>query len=353
MHLSYTISSRMTIFRLVDTRAERIQEFRDVDISSLSYTALSYVWGGPQKFTLERDKLVEMQKPKSLNSDKVPRTLWDAILFTRDLDIAFLWIDALCIVQDDDEDKAIQLDRMSDIYRQATVTIAVGHSQSADTGIPGIRVSRQAEQTEVLLPQTHGGAHMSLLTTLSPRREYYLPATDDCIWGTRAWILQEHALSRRVVFFRDQQVLWLCACARWSEETHSETTLARTSWRSMQETSMLNTKEQYTDLWRTFEILIRNFKMRQMSYLGDALDAFSGILAELERRTGEKFLWGMATSSFEQCLCWKPYTIYPPFRRTCLTSRKMTSLSCRVPFPSWSWLGWGGLHEAIMYGNER
>ena len=294
-----------------------------------------------------------MQRPGSLNSDLIPHTIRDAMSFARSLGVSYLWIDAVCIIQDDEEDKAIQLANISNVYRHAIFTVAVGDGRDVNAGIPGVRVPRSSRQIEVPLPKTGKGAPKSLLTTLTPRREFYMPVTETCVWSTRAWTLQEHALSRRAIVFMDQQIFWHCSQARWAEETHSESSLGKPSWVNMQDISMLNTFDQNTDLWRTLEILIRNFKVRNLTHPGDAHDAFSGILDAMERRTGDTFLWGMSTSVFEVCLCWLPYGPYPPARRSCLTSRKVTCLKRRVPFPSWSWLGWGGHHQAIKHDKDR
>jgi hypothetical protein len=66
--------------------------------------ALSYCWGGPQVSTTTVDIL--SQNIEGLNCATLPQTLQDAIFFTRKLGIGFLWVDVLCIIQDNTEDKA-------------------------------------------------------------------------------------------------------------------------------------------------------------------------------------------------------------------------------------------------------
>lgn len=348
----------MSVFRLIDVTDEAVKEFRDVKLSTLRYAALSYVWGGPQPVTLQRATVGDMQQPGSLDSDLTPSTIRDAMSFAGSLGVLYIWVDAVCIIQDDEEDRAIQLANITDVYRCALFTIAAGDGRSVNAGLPGVRVPRTAKQIEVPLPKTGNGAPQSLLTTLTPRGEFYLPVTHDCVWSTRAWTLQEHALSRRVIVFMDQQIFWQCSEASWAEETHSESGLGRPLWVSMRDTPMLNTLDNHSDpwnsdMWRMYDVLIRNFKMRDLTHAGDAHDAFAGVLDELGRRTGETFLWGMRTSIFERSLCWFPYRPYPPARRSCLTSRKVTSLKQQVPFPSWSWLGWGGHHVPTAHDKDK
>jgi hypothetical protein len=56
----------------------------------------------------------------------LPRTIRDALEVTLSIGYRFLWVDSLCIVQDDDEDRDLQIDMMDEIYSNATLTIAAG-----------------------------------------------------------------------------------------------------------------------------------------------------------------------------------------------------------------------------------
>jgi hypothetical protein len=86
------------------------------------YVALSYSWGGTQKVTTTKATLIDRQHGIRLYN--LPPTIQDAIQVTRDLGFRYLWIDALCIIQDDYEDKNIEINRMGSIYKNATITIA-------------------------------------------------------------------------------------------------------------------------------------------------------------------------------------------------------------------------------------
>lgn len=341
------------MFRLIDVESRAIIEFEDIQLSSLKFAALSYVWGGPQKVSLCKENYSDMLHTGALERGKVSETISDAIDFTASLDIPYLWVDSFCILQNDDTDKAAQIGHMSDVYRDAIFTIVAAEGHHADAGLPGVTKPRTARQVEVALPRSASVAHKSLLTTLTPRKEFYLSPTDTSIWGSRSRTLQEHALSRRCVIFMDQQVMWHCHESRWLEEVHSKTRLAKVKWMSMMEANMVTKVDNTSDLWRTFEVLVRNFKLRTLTHEGDAYDAFSGILAEMRRRTGESFLWGMPVSTFEHSLCWLPYAPYTPARRTCLTRRKVTTLKTNVSFPSWSWFGWGSHHQAVTLGLDE
>jgi len=96
------------------------------------YVALSYCWGGPQA-VLTRIANIASNK-QALPLDNFPPTLENAIQVTKRLGSSCLWIDALCIIQDSTEDKAIEINKMGSIYRNATLTIFAANASSVNEG---------------------------------------------------------------------------------------------------------------------------------------------------------------------------------------------------------------------------
>jgi hypothetical protein len=86
----------------------------------------------------------------------IPRTIQDAITVTRKIEQKFIWVDALCILQDDEDDKAELIDSMGEIYRRPILTIVAAAGQNASYGLPGVapgsRDIRQVIQQVGMLP---------------------------------------------------------------------------------------------------------------------------------------------------------------------------------------------------------
>ena len=97
------------------------------------YVALSYCWGGDQIVKLEARHILD-GKPWHLRQDLLPQTFSDAIITTPNLGIEYLWIDGLCIVQDDEEDKAKEINSMWSIYKNATLKFLAAGSDSVTKG---------------------------------------------------------------------------------------------------------------------------------------------------------------------------------------------------------------------------
>ena len=174
------------------------------------YTCLSYCWGGPQDVSTTTATLE--QYSICLPSDKLPQTIRDAINITRSLAIRYLWVDALCIVQDDSIDKQDQICKMDAIYIGAHFTIVAACGADSRAGLPGVRTrSRRPQRVEIIRGITLAAAQPNLANALL-----------DTQWHHRAWTFQEAVLSKRLLIFTDFGAYFQCSTALWCEDTHLE-----------------------------------------------------------------------------------------------------------------------------------
>lgn len=355
---------RLERIRFVDVEQMCIVTLEDINLSEQPYIALSYVWGGPQELRLERLNKDDLAKPGVLDTKHLPQTIADSILLVRSLGFRHLWIDALCIVQDDDADKTIQIAAMSQIYGFAFLTIMAASALSVNGGLPGLRPgTRSCVQEElVVIPAANNGdadPGLSLMPVLQPfasPREHYLERTP---WNGRGWTMQERVLSRRVLVFMPEQVYWVCRDATFCEESYFENSLLRfnrfhegatelTLRRSFR--NFYEPNDEQLRFWKTYQNLVASYTRRTFSYPGDIFDGFLAVLQGLSALSGDDFAWGLPRSRFEQGLLWTSFTGLR--RRKELSTLPMTSLHVKVPFPSWSWMGWIG-EAFICIGDDR
>ena len=118
----------------VDANANsRIQLIQTVDLAyTIQYVALSYCWGGDQLGKTLKSNINRRKMPFSLFGQA--KSIRDAVQVVRELGFSYLWVDSLCIIQDDQKDLATELSRMSDIYEQATLTISAAKSGTSTEG---------------------------------------------------------------------------------------------------------------------------------------------------------------------------------------------------------------------------
>lgn len=105
---------------------------------SCRYIALSYVWGSIESVETTKARLVEFSQPNGLKMADMTRTVGDAILFVKQIGERYLWVDRLCIVQDDAAQKAKAISKMADIYLGATLVLVAAAGEDANAGLPGV-----------------------------------------------------------------------------------------------------------------------------------------------------------------------------------------------------------------------
>jgi hypothetical protein len=168
------------------------------------YVALSYVWGPMQTYVLEKSSLEAMKS--ALDMSRVPQTILDAIKVTKLLGYPFLWIDALCIVQDSGPEMMEEISALGEIYENATVTIIAGNSPSASSGFLTTFTSPEYFNKPFEFPINT--SNNSPIWLSLGYRAYYKPFKDPI--NSRAWTLQERILSRRCLVYSHDGLKWLC-----------------------------------------------------------------------------------------------------------------------------------------------
>lgn len=135
------------VLRSVDVERGCLVEMTEV----VPYIALSYVWGTVWSTrgvrTTKRNK-ASLMRPRSLFNmeSSLPLTISDAIALSRSLGIRYLWVDALCLVQNDAEDVRKGVEVMDSIYEMSWLTVVAACGHDANAGLPGVRPGFRAEK---------------------------------------------------------------------------------------------------------------------------------------------------------------------------------------------------------------
>jgi hypothetical protein len=331
--------------RLIDVEQECMVEFTE----DVQWIALSYLWGETKILTLEKDSLCEFQRPGFLSCDRVPRTIYDAMLLTAALGETYLWVDSLCIVQDDPIDKLQYIPHMDAIYGHATLTIIDAAGSNAQSGLPGIR---QGSRTQLQTPFKVKG--VTLVQTLDPINISSIGYLTESKWNKRGWTFQEGILSPRALIFTAEQAYWQCSEASWCEDGFWECPNSPTIYRHCLRDEFRNIlspdKEFAEDRYRH---LVEVYSQRTLTFERDGLDAFQGIIGAFERVSGLQFLWGLPTMYLGAALTWPAHDEEIAVRRrTALCNLKNSRGEiAECPFPSWSWVGWvGKVHFDEVFG---
>ncbi|KAF2235392.1 HET-domain-containing protein, partial [Viridothelium virens] len=181
----------------IDVRRERIVDV----ITNCEYATLSHVWGECQLSLTTRSQLSQLKEIGSLSVRSLPPTIRDAMTLTRAIGIRYLWVDALCILQDDKEHKAKQIAQMHNIYAAATMTIVAAAANDANSGLPGVGSSaRDLNQYITTLAGLRLAARQGFLNVSLNRSTY----------NKRAWTYQESSISHRLLYITSKGAFMQC-----------------------------------------------------------------------------------------------------------------------------------------------
>ena len=169
------------------------------------YVTLSYCWGSSKPLSTLRANYAAHLNGLELQS--LPKLYRDAITATRALGFRYLWIDALCIVQDSLEDWQLECARMGSVYENAALSINAPGVAHTELSFLRAREKPPFDSCELLVyweeTQTSGVVKVSL--GHSPRL-FELGGEFDSPLEKRAWVTQEYVLSPRILSFGSVQV---------------------------------------------------------------------------------------------------------------------------------------------------
>jgi hypothetical protein len=215
----------------------RLIETRDSGIESERYICLSYKWGmGPTAMTTNK---TYRRLKKGVDIKYLPATFSQAAMLANCLNVEYIWIDSICVLQDDDDDWAEQTSKMAEIYGNAYLTIAAAASTDCHDGLfrygdtiyespeaygKGLRDTTWLTRPTAVVRLSNGDGsvlyfypeeiapipHRRKRTVRDPLRFNHQMS--------RAWALQERILSPRVVHMAEDQLYWECLEGLESED---------------------------------------------------------------------------------------------------------------------------------------
>ncbi|CAE7218736.1 HET-domain-containing protein [Pyrenophora teres f. teres] len=167
------------------------------------YVCLSHCWGGVEIIRTKNATLTQYEK--GIPWEDLSLTFQEAITFAFRLGYEYIWIDSLCIIQDNVEDWRLEGSRMSQIYTGAALTLAATASSDGSGGC--FRRHERPALTHVSYPAADG-SKMRLGVRLGVENTNWHGARLPLLG--RAWAFQERLLSHRVLHFLEEELLWEC-----------------------------------------------------------------------------------------------------------------------------------------------
>ncbi|KAH8807658.1 heterokaryon incompatibility protein-domain-containing protein [Xylogone sp. PMI_703] len=341
--LDVTIPSEPGIVRLCSTSDLHTQ-------GRVNYVALSHCWGLNRPPKTTKDNL--QSQMQGFPEARLPQTFYDTVRVTRELGLRYLWIDSLCIVQDDRSDFETECARMNAVYANALCTIAASDARDAREGLFRPRTMKPIRPI-----YESDGFEPKLTVIMQPK---FGRSWMDGLQGplqSRAWALQERHLSPRIIHYTKKCLMWECRTARTSEhsrkmclkyDTDGYYAPERSSHRFLDGgRSELKSKDpdlEFYQLHLSWYSAVQQYSHRRLSHPEDKLPALAGIAAEWKRiKPEDEYFAGLWKSDIFKGLAWFPNSGQHSIRRRLPESH--AAWPPTSPFkgiPSWSWAAFDG-----------
>lgn len=275
------------------------------------YFTLSYRWGARPWFTTTRETLTTHCQRIDLND--MPKIFGDAVMVARRMSVQYLWIDALCILQDDLSDWSQESAQMGEIYQNSLCTLAIHHPSSNTEGFLSSAL-KEPQIVEVNLRPAGCSVRDAPFTSFLRLPGIFELDVDDSPLSQRGWVLQERFLSMRILHFAKSEIYWedshgilsepgsllpledqrfilpppSSMPSRFRRGSYSRVEAKNRSWSAVDE--WLNIVERYSSCYLTKE--------------SDKLPAIAGIASNFQKRTGYSYFAGIWSEDIHYGLLW-------------------------------------------------
>lgn len=299
--------------------------------------ALSYCWGDHHPLCKTTLANLEDQMKRIRRTD-LPATFQDAVRFTRNLGIRYLWIDSMCIIQQE-ADKFSQLAKddwakesmtMFGVYKNSHLTLAALSGVDSRAGLR--KLSNKSEAIPLAYLQFDRFLHEGAVEGGSTTFPIYMQPShplDDKVHGNaileshrdrypllkRAWCFQERMVSPRVLFFTDSEIIYQCfedAKCECGATTHHRWRPERNRKRDPAMLQVFKPDDRATapgrietidQAWR--DMVAISYSPLSLSFGNDRLPALAAVAQQFQiLRPTERYLAGLWSGSLWLDLLW-------------------------------------------------
>lgn len=302
------------------------------------YAAFSHCWGAePATITTKRSLELRLQ---NIPMSSLSRSFQDAAIVTRKLGLSHLWIDSLCIIQDSEDDWAIESSKMQQYYQNAFLTISALSAAGSHDGF----LKPRAPKPVFKLDQEN----------LYLRTQY--PDWDNVMkqspLAKRGWILQEQLLSARILHFGKDELFWECqTCSKresniTEQEAREFVFLRGRLWKPILSDIQNLPISPFEAITRWF-IVVQEYSRRNLTKRDDKLPAISGLASLVQKATGYKYLAGLWEEEIKRSLLWEKdwsfgRKLAPDFRTLSPPLTRAQTQPSGYLAPTWSWVSADG-----------
>ncbi|PMD32227.1 HET-domain-containing protein [Hyaloscypha variabilis F] len=310
------------LIRVWRYHGRRVIQLQESDGTTVSYAALSYCWGGEQE--VQTTKQTFRRHTTRINFQDLPKTIKDAVIITENLGLEYLWVDALCIIQDDEKDRAREIDLMGYVYESAELTIVASRAEKVQDGFLQNILPYGLDKPDWVFKMHYRDLQgRTSPMIIAPK---FMRTPMDYL-SKRAWAFQERLFSYRVLDFGSSCVHWFCQTQQYCDREGGKCT-PRDLKKGLEVFRALPDRNANVKI-ETWYKLVDIISKRSLTNPQDRLPAIGGVAERFTLLSKSKYYAGIWESSLPSGLLWLSdrFAINHEFQQ-----RPSTFLA-----PSWSW----------------
>ena len=287
------------------------------------YATLSHCWGKFQPIKTLHANYVKMLH--NIAWTDLSRVFQDAIRVCRRLQIRYLWIDALCIVQDSKEDWERESSRMCRYFESAYVTISA--ASSPDGSVPFLMerdAKWRAQKFELICKD---GTSIDVFARQDFGSSIANHVEDPGPLSSRAWVWQETLLSSRVLHYTMSELIWVCKSSMCAEDGIIPRGIYFLSL-----PQQLKRCENEPEPYNGWHNLISTYSSKKLTYESDRLPALSGVATKVQSLSQSEYLAGLWLNNLPLDLCWMV-----DYQLSDDLSTPAQLIPAQYIAPSWAW----------------
>ena len=301
------------------------------------YATLSHCWGKTQLIQTTRDNVT--LRMQCIEWDQLPKTFQDAVTIVRALDIQFLWIDSLCIIQDDLLDWKEESVRMAVIYSNSYINIAAtGASDSrggclsprslrhidpiCDIQSFALNVEKDPHASTIFVRPSLERVHQRYSTRMSSESD--LPDSQTVPLLSRAWVFQERHLAPRTLHFHPSEIVMECKSSLRCECSGLDKVVPQVRYGFLHPES-----SDRSDIFTAWLDIVEEYSKLRLSRQSDRLPALTGVASVFQKELRCGYLAGIWKDDIARGILWD-VTRYERIR-------SKRSIRRHDSAPTWSW----------------
>jgi hypothetical protein len=298
-----------------------------IGTKTLEYATLSHCWGDTLAVKLLKSSLESFKL--NIQWSDLPKTFQETILVVLHLNIDWLWIDALCIIQDDNDDWRLEAANMMNVYAGSKICIAADASKN---GTEGLFRERDPEHRQLFYAPHSKSSAESSWSMIFHRGDWR--HVDNAPLTQRAWTIQEKYLAPKVLRFTERDVVWQCSeCIKvesipisFDNQPMMHSMIKKSAWKHS-----LSAHEREQTAYQLWHELATSYTAGSLTVTSDRPIAISGLA---------RVFSGMLNLPENDYLCglWRPRLVHGLMWHANGNWSTPPDIIRIQDLPSWSWL---------------